>query len=210
MKEESTLYSVSPDAYAEYLEQLNDTDFWNHAFEKAFMPRSPHAAHALATIAPQSDETLTCITCELRTARCVFPLPLIREILPAPQHITLLPDVPFWMLGILSWRGETIAAIDLCACLSKSRTPPLQNCIALIAEHEQMRLALCVRSINSTSIVVDTHHTTPFTQLTGEGKPSTSVAGVLMQEGMTQEPVLLLDIPALFDDVVRSIERRDV
>ena len=200
MKEDSTLYSVSPDAYAEYLEQLSDTDFWNHAFEKSGMGRSIRAAQALATIAPQPDETLIC---ELRAAHCVLPLSLVREILPTPQHITLLPDVPPWMLGILSWRGETMAAIDLCACLSKSTTLPLQNRVTLIAQHEQIRLALCVRSIDSTSTAVDT-------LLTQDGKPPISITGVLEQKDTTQDQVLVLDIPALFDDIVRSIERREL
>ena len=206
MKEDSTLYSVSPDAYAEYLEQLSDTDFWNHAVEKSGMSRSLHAAQALVTIAPEPEETLLC---ELQGAHCVLPLSLIREILPTQQHITLLPDVPTWMLGILSWRSETMASIDLGAYLSMSHTLPLQNCVTLIAQYEQVRLALCVLSINSTSMVVDTHHTMPCTLLTQDGKPPVGITGVLEQE-MTRGPVLVLDIPALFDDVVRSIERRDV
>ena len=208
MKEDSTLFSVSPDAYAEYLEQLSDTEFWNHAYEKAHMPQ---ASHALTTIATPPDATLTCITCELRTAHCLLPIPLIREILPVAQHITRLPDMPPWMLGILSWRGETIAAIDLCSYLTKSVSSPLQKCVFLVIQHEYISLALCVLSVGSVESVLNAQQITPFTlpPVTEGGEPPIGIVGVWEHGNAEQKQVFVLDMPALFNDVMQCIERKD-
>ncbi|GAC1431558.1 MAG: hypothetical protein PVS3B3_14700 [Ktedonobacteraceae bacterium] len=211
MKEDSTLFSVSPDAYAEYLEQLSDTEFWNHAYEKAHMPRSPHALQALATVAIVPDHMLTCITCELRTAQCILPLTIIREILPVSQRLTLLPDMPFWMLGILSWRGETIATIDLCSYLTKSCSSPLQKHAFLIVQHEHLSLALCVLSIDAIVTVVNTNQIVPFAlaPAIAGGETPVGIVGVWEHGNVGQKQVFVLDIPTLFKDVVQSIERND-
>lgn len=207
MKEDSTLFSVSPDAYAEYLEQLSDTEFWSHAFEKAHMPRSAHAVHALTPVATPPDETLTCVTCELRTTQCVVPLAFIREILPETHHIARLPDVPPWMLGILSWRGETVAAIDLCSYLTKSSPAPLQSHVFLIIQHEHISLALCILSLISATTIVNVNHIMPFTlppDMAGS-EPPAGIVGVWKSD--TSEQVLVLDMPILFNDMVQCIER---
>ena len=211
MKEDSTLFSVSPDAYAEYLEQLSDTEFWNHAYEKAHMPRSTHASHALATIATPPNDTLTCLTCELRVAHCMLPLALVREILPVAQHITRLPDMPPWMLGILSWRGETMAAIDLCAYLTKSSSSPLQKRVFLVIQHEHISLALCVLSVGSVTSLINTHQITPFTlpPVIEGGDPPIGIVGVWEHDDVEQKQVFVLDMPALFNDVVQCIEKKD-
>ena len=207
MKEDSTLYSVSPDAYAEYLEGLTDTEFWDHAYEKAYMPRSEHAAHALTTIAtPSDDDTLTCITCNLREGHCLLPLSYIREILPLSQQVTRLPDVPFWMLGILSWRGETLAAIDLCAYLTRSKTP-LPSRVFLITQHEHITLALCVLAIGSNLVSVNIDEFTPFTLPPAPEGIEGPVGPIGMWKRDNNE-YGYLDIPALFADAVQHIERK--
>ncbi len=211
MKEDSTLFSVSPDALAQYLEQLNDIEFWNYAYEKAHMPHSTHSSPALATLASPPDDTLTYITCELRTTHCMLPLTLVREILPSSQHITRLPDVPPWMLGILSWRGETIAAIDLCLYITKNDSSPLQNRVFLVIRHEHMSLALCVLSVASIASVVNIRQITPFALSPGteEGEPPDGLAGVLERDPATGDQILVLDIPSLFKDVIACIEKKD-
>ncbi len=211
MKEDSTLLSVSPDAYAEYLEQLSDTEFWNHAYEKAHVPRSPHALQALATVVTAPDDTLACITCELRAAQCVLPLTIIREILPLSQRLTLLPDMPFWMLGILSWRGETIAAIDLCSYLTKSISSPLQKCTFLVVQHEQLSLALCVLSVSSVVTAVNMNQITPFalSPAIEGGEMPIGIVGRWEHGDAEQNQVFVLDMHALFKDVVQCVERND-
>ena len=210
MMEDSTLFSVSPEAYAEYLEQLSDTAFWHHAREKAHMPYSTHPTQALITVTAQPENTLTCLTCELRAARCVIPLTSIREILSASQRFTLLPDVPFWMLGILSWRNETLAAIDLCSYSTQSTSSPMPEHITLIVQHEGLSLALCVLSVVSTLSYIDTNQIVPLTlPLDMEGyEAPIGLAGMLKREDAGQEVTLVLDMAGLFKDVMQSIERK--
>ena len=207
MKEDSTLYSISPDAYAEYLEGLSNTEFWNQAYEKAHMPRSEHAAHALATIAVlPDDDALSCIPCELRNGHCLLPLPFVREILPLSQQITLLPDAPPWMLGILSWRGETLAVIDLCTYLTRS-TSPLPRRVFLIVQHDYITLALCVLSIGPAMASVSTHEITPLTLPPAPEGTETPVGFIGMWERDNNE-YACLDIPALFRAMAQHIERK--
>ncbi|GAC1402536.1 MAG: hypothetical protein NVS4B12_12940 [Ktedonobacteraceae bacterium] len=211
MKEDSTLFSLSPDAYAEYLEQLSNDEFWHHAYEKAHVSRPTHSMQALASITSTPDDHLTCITGVLRTAQCVLPLSVIREILPTSQYLTRLPDTPFWMLGILSWRGETIAAIDLCSYLTKSSSFPLQERTTLIVQHENLLLALCVLSVSTTVTVVNLNHVTPFTlppAIEG-GETPIGIVGMWEHADVQQETIFVLDIPALFKDALQCIERKD-
>ncbi|GAC1491010.1 MAG: hypothetical protein NVS2B14_03310 [Chamaesiphon sp.] len=95
MNEDSMLFSLSPFAYAEYLEHLSNDEFWNHAYEKAHMYHSVQSSQTLTTVAapPDNNNTLTCIICSLRNGRCVLPLASIREMLPPSQQLTLLPQV---------------------------------------------------------------------------------------------------------------------
>ena len=210
MKEDSTLFSVSPEAYAEYLAHLSDAEFWHHAREKAHLPYSTHPTQALATIAAQPQNTLTFLTCELRSAHCIIPLTSIREILPTTQHITLLPNIPFWMLGILSWRNETLAAIDLCSYSTQSVSAPLQERITLIVQHEDLALALCVLSVPSTLSFIHEDQIVPLTfPLSMQGyEPPIGLAGMLEREDAEQEITLVLDIALLFKDVMQGIERK--
>jgi len=211
MKDDSALFSVSPDAYAEYLEHLSDAEFWNYAYEKAHTPHSTRSTQALTSIATPPDNMLTCLTCELRTAHCILPLTIIREILLMSQHLTLLPAIPFWMLGILSWRGETIAAIDLCSYLTKNISSPLQDPVILIVQHEGISLALCVLSISSTLTFVNSNQFPPFSlsSTLKEVEVPVGIVGVWEQENAEQKQTLVLDIPALIKDVVQSVCREE-
>jgi len=210
MKEDSMLFSVSPEAYAEYLEQLSDAEFWEHAYEKAHVSHSTHPTQTLVTRVEKPEDTLTCVTCQLRAAQCILPLTSIREILPTSQRLTLLPDIPFWMLGILSWRNEIVAAIDLCSYLTQSESPPLRERVILVVQHQNLSLALCVLSITSALSIINTSQITPLTfPLTIAGhEVFTGLAGTLEQENAGQEKTLALDMPTLFKDVMGCIDRQ--
>lgn len=211
MKEDSTLFSVSPEAYAAYLEQLSNDEFWNHAYEKAHVSHPTHPIQALSSIAAPPADHLTCVTCELRTAKCVLPLSVIREILPTSQYLTRLPDTPFWMLGILSWRGETMAAIDLCSYLTKGSSFPLQERTTLIVQHENLLLALCVLAVSDSATVVNLNHVTPFRlppAIEG-GETPIGIVGMWKHADVQQETIFVLDISALFEDAMQCIERKD-
>jgi chemotaxis signal transduction protein len=89
------------------LEELSDEEFWNYARELA----------GITYQAPQHQEYLEC---ELASGPCLIPLAELDEVVLPPHRLTLLPATPDWMRGIIAWRGETIAVIDLDAYLSGS------------------------------------------------------------------------------------------
>ncbi len=214
MQESSTPYFQSPKAYASYLEGLSDAQFLRHASDLASMPLTTSGAQTLdmsTSLAPQSEQSeasscVTCITCELRNGHTVLPLALIREILPVSQHITRLPEVPHWMLGILSWRSQTMATIDLCSYLRKQSDAPLRDHVTLIVQYEQTCLALRVLSIDLVPTTIDIRRIVP---LAPNLQYSKVVVGVLEQDNLEQGQVYVLDIPVFFNDVVQSIERRE-
>ncbi len=207
MNEDSTLFSISPNAYAEYLEHLTDEEFWDHAFAKA---HATHPTSALATIAAPTQEYLACATCQLRNERYILPLAALHEIVPVPQHVTFLPDVPLWMLGIVSWRGETVAAIDLEAYLAKSEAMPLGGRNLLIAHHDELLMAFCVSFIEPI-INVDATQITFFEEsryLSSE--VPVGIRGIWEPKDKSAQngDMLVLDVPTLFNDVLRHLEKK--
>ena len=119
--------------------------------------------------------------------------------------------MPYWMLGIFSWRGETIAAIDLCSYLTKSASPPLQKRTFLIVQHEHLSLALCVLSVGSAVMTVNVNSITPFAlpPVIEGGEIPVGIVGMWKHGNAEHEHMFVLDMPALFKDVVQCIERND-
>jgi len=211
MNEDAAQHLLSPYEYAEYLEKLSNDEFWNHARTLA-----SHSAHPMQTFTPVTyppDSTLICATCSLRDTCCVLPFTIIREILPVSQHITRLPDVPPWMIGILSWRGETIAAIDLCAYLTQKILPLPQERVTLIVQHEGMFLAFCILSFDATPTAIDISRVVPVSlpsiDESEESPPAhVGIVGVWEPGDTAQEKPLVLNIPLLFKDIIQHIERK--
>lgn len=211
MIEDFTPRPLSPYEYATYLENMSNDEFWDHAKSLA-----AHAARPMQAppISSPPESTLICITCSLRDTCCALPFTIIREILPVSQHITRLPDVPPWMIGILSWRGEIIAAIDLCAYLTKKIVPPPQERVTLIVQYENMFLAFCVLSFDATPLSIDTNCVVPLppSSISESDEPDPAypgIAGTWEPEDTAQEKTLVLNIPQLFKDIVQRIESRE-
>lgn len=92
-------------AYAQFLEQLSNDDFWRLAVD---------TAQAAPAAQVPTDDYLECV---LTHGRCLLPLIVLREIVSPPYSFSRFPATPAWMIGIGAWRGETIAVIDLDAYL---------------------------------------------------------------------------------------------
>src|SRR5205823_8477882 len=67
---------------------------------------------------PAAAQPEECVTCKLSRGDCLIPLTALYEVVRPPHQLALLPAIPEWMPGIVAWRGETIAVIDLDAYLS--------------------------------------------------------------------------------------------
>lgn len=94
---------------ANFLEQINDQEFWQHAKKLAQTP---------FTTPVKTEEYLEC---ELVSERAIIPLASLQEVTPAVQHLAQLPTSPRWMAGVIAWRGQAIAVVDLAAYFSQER-----------------------------------------------------------------------------------------
>jgi chemotaxis signal transduction protein len=206
---------LSPAEYATHLESMSNEDFWKHAQALAAHSARPMQENVFNVSTSFSPSTTLCVTCFIRNGgSCVFPFNVIRTILPTSQHITRLPDVPPWVTGILSWRGETMAAIDLCSYVTQRELPPLQERITLVARHEDIWLAFCVVGIDETPVEVGLEQVVPFTPPPlpelENAPPPRGIVGALEQKDTTvSSPPVVLDIPGIFKDVMQRIESRD-
>lgn len=171
----TSLLRTANTAHAHFLEQLNDEEFWEYAFEVA----RPITQQPV----PREDY----LVCEIESERCLLSLTTLLEVLAAPTHVTQLPASPPWMLGILAWRGETIAIIDLAAYLADVPYRVRPEGTLLITRTDTFMLGLIVPSIDRTLL--------------------TSSPGAHNASEQEQEyQGLVLDMNALLYDVIQYIK----
>jgi chemotaxis signal transduction protein len=198
------------------LEQLRDDEFWDYA-------------RALAHQIPAAVQSEDYLECALGTGTCLIPLTMLNEVVLPPHRLTLLPATPEWMPGIVAWRGEAIAVIDLTLYLS-GHPVDLSNAILLIVNHANIPIGLLVPSIGqTTSIQQGPQDTLSTDDIEGPTDPTapadfsalaalealaapkapaptphmpSRTAGV---KGM-QQGAFVLDVPILLADVVQRIE----
>ena len=91
------------------LELISEEEFWNYARERA---KSISSNPNTEEVHPQQY-----LECRLSCGGFLIPLQALSEVVQAPHHYALLPNIPGWMLGITLWQGKTIAVIDLNAYL---------------------------------------------------------------------------------------------
>src|SRR6266581_5665506 len=119
------------------LAQLSDEEFWAYA-------------RKLAHQVPAAAQPEECVTCKLSRGDCLIPLTALYEVVRPPHQLALLPATPEWMPGIVAWRGEAIAVIDLTLYLSGDPVD-LSNAILLIVNHANIPIGLLVPSIGQTT-----------------------------------------------------------
>jgi len=165
------------------LEQLSDAEFWNYAREQA-------------DSAPSVSHTEEYLQCALGNVRCLLPLTSLYEVVLPPHRFTRLPAIPSWMLGIIAWRGETIAGIDLAAYLSGS-TGNVSEGTLLIAHSTDLVMGLLVPAIGLTI---------PIEEMQSEDEGNFLSVRAEVVRGM-YEDAFILDVQVLFADVVQQIRR---
>ncbi|MDQ2714285.1 MAG: chemotaxis protein CheW [Chloroflexota bacterium] len=171
------------------LEQLSDEEFWEHA-------------RKLASIVPVAVLPEEYLECHLRAGRTSFiALAALFEVVPPPYRISLLPAAPPWMPGLIAWRGEVIAVVDLDAYLFRTTSPeppppPTGEGTLLIGDLSGQPVGLLVNAIG------------PITAIEADQVRAYTHAGsdsAAPYKGMYADS-FVLDIPALLAEVVRQIE----
>ncbi len=167
------------------LEQLSDEDFWSYARELARM----------VPVATHPEEYLECSLSEGQGC-CFVSLKALYEVVPPPHRLAFLPATPAWMLGLVAWRGEVMAAVDLGYYLfGTPASPPASDGLLLIADYQGQPLGLLVPAIGSITAL---HYTPP------DQHSSLPVRRELLRGLHAGAPVL--EVPALLADMVRQIE----
>lgn len=167
---------------------MSDEEFWNYARQRA------HAAPELPSHAEYVD-------CRLSGGPCLIPLNDLAEVIPPPYRLARLPGMPAWMAGIMAWRGETIAVVnlDLYFFFPQSADLPLLNNSALLIVHAVGRaLGLLVPSLGMT-MAVKAEEIVPLDS--PHGLPAQE-AGIF--EGMYADRPIL-NISALLASLVQQI-----
>jgi chemotaxis signal transduction protein len=200
MNEHSTVNATYLDeTHLHNLEQLSDDEFWNYA-------------RTLAHQAPVAAQTEEYLECTLINGSCLIPLTALNEVVLPPHRLALLPTTPEWMPGVVAWRGEVIAVIDLSMYLS-GHTLDLSNGILLVAHHAGLAIGLLVPSIGQTTPIqhdVQLALTNPAeaeeTEETKERVSSWYLPSRAIYVRGIQKESLVLDMPSLLADAVQQIE----
>jgi chemotaxis signal transduction protein len=123
------------------LERMSDEEFWNYARQRVYtLPEAPTHAEYLE--------------CKLSGRTCLIALHDLAEVLPPPHKLARLPEMPAWMTGIMAWRDETIAVVNLDLYLPPAPgVHPLSTaeCTLLVAHSTGRSVGLLVPAIGLTS-----------------------------------------------------------
>ncbi|HEY6407633.1 MAG TPA: chemotaxis protein CheW [Ktedonobacteraceae bacterium] len=197
MNEHSTVNATYLDeTHLHNLEQLSDDEFWDYA-------------RTLAHQVPVAVQTEEYLECTLSNGSCLIPLTALNEVVLPPHRLALLPTTPEWMSGVVAWRGEVIAVIDLSMYLS-GHTLDLSNGILLVAHHAGPAIGLLVPSIGQTTpIQHDVQLALPNpveVKETEERVLSWYLPSRAIYVRGIQKESLVLDMPSLLADAVQQIE----
>jgi chemotaxis signal transduction protein len=173
------------------LEKLSDEDFWQYARE---------AVHPISPVPPSAG---ACALCRLSCGPWLVPLDALREVIPFSHPCTPLPLMPHWMLGLVAWRGEVIAAIDLdaylCALQAIAYTPPTyKSGMLLVARYENHALAFYVTALDKT-LAVEPAQILPPTE---QPLPTEALSDILLGR---YADIWILDILKLVNSAVQQI-----
>jgi chemotaxis signal transduction protein len=137
------IYTPLPGLNIQDLERMKEEDFWEYVRQRAHAVSEP----------PSHAEYLEC---KLSNKACLIALRDLAEVLPPPHRLARLPEMPAWMVGIMAWRSETIAVVNLDLYLlsgQEAAIPQPTEGMLLIASQPGQALGLLVPAIGFTSTI---------------------------------------------------------
>ena len=137
--------AFSDEQDARDLEQMTDEEFWQFARLEAAKV-SPGVPDSDSSGASQYLE------CELQRGKCYAPLYAIESVIPASSSLARLPFAPRWLPGVMAWRGEIVAVVNLDEYLSGLETP-FSGGMLLVARHPQCVIGLRVPGVGLTTSI---------------------------------------------------------
>ncbi len=158
---------------------LSDEAFWEYARELARQSKT----------AVYPEEYLECLhsLSPGQGSRFIALKSLYDVVLP-PHRFAVLPAVPRWMVGIVAWRSEAIAVIDLNAYFAD--VEPVRDGTLLVANYEGLPVGLLVPGVGM------------IRQKLSAGDQSTS-SGATPDNAL--DDALVLDLLPMLADALRLI-----
>lgn len=183
MNDYPTAMTATLDAtHLQDLASLSDEAFWAYARE-------------LAQSIEQAVHPEEYLECRLRDGLCFLALDALYAVVLPPHSIAALPASPRWMPGIVAWRGEVIAVIDLEAYLSEQPMECVQEGTLLIAHSEGLPVGLLVPGVEN------------IRRRASEGESERASQGA-MNCAPTHEQLdesLIVDVPSMLADALRRM-----
>lgn len=133
------------------LERMSDEEFWIYARQRERMR-------------PEQPAYTEYIECKFSTHACLIAFRDLAEVLPPPHRLARLPHMPIWMAGIMAWRGETIAVINLdlyVLGVTQSSTSWAEDSMLLVASQDEITMGLLVPALGATSAIAQEQITPP-------------------------------------------------
>ena len=161
------------------LASLSNEAFWEYARE-------------LAQSIEQAVHPEEYLECRLRDGLCFLALDALYAVVLPPHSIAVLPASPPWMSGIVAWRGEVIAVIDLEAYLSAQPIECAQEGTLLIVHFQDLPIGLLVAGVEKTR----------------RRASKVELERALPGEAEQDEPLdesLVVDVPSLLADALRRM-----
>jgi chemotaxis signal transduction protein len=171
------------------LEQLRDDEFWEYA-------------RKLAELTPVVEQPEEYLTCTLSQGQCLIPLASLHEVVRSSHRIAPLPAVPVWMPGVVAWRGETIAVVDLETYLTGSTLDISRDYMLLIAKYADFAIGLLVSAIGM-AVSLSAEGGLPL----NENHPAVAWCHPTRTEYIKgiQDQALVLDVDLVLRDMVQEI-----
>ena len=184
--------AFSDEKDAQSLEQMTDEEFWQQA--------RLQATQASSVLSPAEGATShQYLACELQRDTCFVPLHAIEAVIPASFPLARLPFSPRWLAGVLAWRGEVVAVVNLDEYLCGVDTP-FSGGMLLIARHPESAIGLRVPGVGLTTTIEFEQITPPLTAPAVYAPARANVVSGLYDG----HPVL--DVATLLRDVTLQIE----
>lgn len=189
-EQQPTDNSVSlPELSIQKLERMGEEEFWSYARQRAH-------------IVPESPSRAEYVECKLGSGTCLVALRDLAEVLSPPHRLARLPGMPFWMAGIMAWRGETIAVVNLDVYILPVPTlpfPQVVDSMLLVAHTHNQTLGLLVPALGFTTTI----EFEKISAFNGSSNPALAGKASIVEGVYTDIPVL--NISALLAELVQQI-----
>lgn len=109
------------------------------------------ADDSLSFVSPLGDMDLggqkeRCVLISIGRARFVVPIAGVAEVGSLPL-VTILPNLPYWIYGVVSLRGEIVSVIDLVGYLDWNAGITGNGGRLIVLKHQEMKVAIRVDKI---------------------------------------------------------------